>query len=73
MITKGLGRGPLGRRRKPLIVKELVDAEGGIEPPIRLLQSRALPLGYSAKRGREGVHPRALGIMPVPAQGQAHL
>ena len=26
-----------------------VDARGGIEPPIQLLQSRALPLGYPAR------------------------
>ena len=26
-----------------------MDARGGIEPPMQLLQSRALPLGYPAR------------------------
>ena len=43
------------RGRKSLIVNDLglvklkVDARGGIEPPIQLLQSRALPLGHPAR------------------------
>ena len=43
------------RGRKSLIINDLglvkfkVDARGGIEPPIQLLQSRALPLGHPAR------------------------
>ena len=34
----------------PHIIVKKMDARGGIEPPIRVLQTPALPLGYPATK-----------------------
>ena len=49
----------------------LLEAPPGFEPGIRVLQTRALPLGYSAEytlywSGKRGSNPR-----PLPWQGSA--
>ena len=41
----------------PHIFVKKMDARGGIEPPIRVLQTPALPLGYPVKRKRGGIAP----------------
>ena len=39
---------------EPLFSVQKLEARGGIEPPIELLQSSALPLGYRALGNERG-------------------
>jgi hypothetical protein len=46
-----IGFGPKQKKRRDKAITSLAKATGGLEPPMQLLQSRALPLGDVAGKG----------------------